>query len=170
MNLGARPGKAAGRGGSPLERGVRQHLRQPQSMKVHVSAPSKRRTWTDSFSRSSKLLRFTPCLVPGCAWLRIERLPVRYHAASLAPNRAEGLVTPDVLVGALGMPLYEDRSELVVRPQTANAPAQRAIAVGCLLRSAGKREANCTTVAGSLERRWWLFSGHGECTRCLCAA
>jgi len=25
MNLGARPGKAAGRGGSPLERGVRPH-------------------------------------------------------------------------------------------------------------------------------------------------
>src|SRR6185436_3716806 len=37
-----------------------------QSMNVHVSAPSKWRTCTDCRRRGSKLLRLTPCLLPGC--------------------------------------------------------------------------------------------------------
>jgi len=79
-------------------------------------------------------------------WLRGEWLPMRGTPAGLATQGSQRLVAPDVLGGVLRMPLYLHRSELVVRPESAKAPADRAVALGRLLGRRGQREANCTAV------------------------
>ena len=70
--------------------------------------------------------------VPG-PWLLGEWLPMRNASAGLAAHGAQRLVAPDVLGGVLRMSLYPNRSELVVRPESAKAPADRAVAPGRLL-------------------------------------
>lgn len=68
------------------------------------------------------------------AWLGDEWLPMRGASAGLATYIAQGLVAPDVLVRILRVSFYPNRSELVVRPKSANTPADRTIALGRLLR------------------------------------
>ena len=67
------------------------------------------------------------------AWLGDKWFPMRGAPAGLAAYIAKRLVAPDVLGGVLRMSLYLNRSELVVRPESAKAPAERAIALGRLL-------------------------------------
>jgi GNAT superfamily N-acetyltransferase len=61
---------------------------------------------------------------------RLQRLPMRDAPTSLAVNGAQSLVTPDVRRGGVGVPLDPDRAELEVDPRSANAAAQRAVAIG----------------------------------------
>ena len=68
------------------------------------------------------------------AWLGNQWFPMRGAPASLAPYIAKRLVAPDVLGRILRMSFYPNRSELVVRPESAKAPAERTIALGRLLR------------------------------------
>ena len=68
------------------------------------------------------------------AWLRDKWLPMRGAPASLATHIAQRLVAPDVLGRILRVSFYPNRSELVVRPKSAKTPADRTIALGCLLR------------------------------------
>jgi hypothetical protein len=65
--------------------------------------------------------------------LRREWLPMRDAPAGLATHITQRLVAPDVLGGVFGMPLYPNRSELVVRPESAKAPTEGAVALGRLL-------------------------------------
>ena len=65
--------------------------------------------------------------------LRNERLPVRHASAGLATHCAQRLVAPDVPDGVLRVSLDSNRSELVVRPESAQAPAERAVAPGRFL-------------------------------------
>ena len=62
-----------------------------------------------------------------------EWLPMRSAPASLATHCAQRLVPPDVLGGVFRVAFYPNRSELVVRPESAKAPAERAVALGRLL-------------------------------------
>jgi len=80
------------------------------------------------------------------AWLADKGLPMRGAPAGLATQVAQRPVAPDVAVGVLRMPFYPDRSELVVRPESADAPADRTVALGRLLRQRGQRETNRTAV------------------------
>src|SRR4029453_12516301 len=66
---------------------------------------------------------------PGDTWL-----PMRGTSADLATHIAQSLVAPDVLGRILRVSFYPNRSELVVRPKSAKAPADRTIAPGRLLR------------------------------------
>ena len=79
-------------------------------------------------------------------WLEDKWLPMRGTSAGLATHIAQSLVAPDVLGRILRVSFYPNRSELVVRPKSAKAPADRTIALGRLLRRRGQRETNCTTV------------------------
>src|SRR3979490_2743670 len=63
-------------------------------------------------------------------WLRGEWLPMRSAPAGLATHGAQRLIAPDVLGGVLRMSLILNRSVLVVRPESAKAPADRAVALG----------------------------------------
>ena len=67
------------------------------------------------------------------AWLGDKWFPMRGAPAGLAAHIAQCLVAPDVLVGVFRMSLYPNRPELVVRPESAKAPTQRAVALGRLL-------------------------------------
>ena len=80
------------------------------------------------------------------AWLRDKWFPMSDAAAGLATHIAQRLVAPDVLGRILRVSLDPNRSELVVRPKSADASADRAIAPGRLLRQRGQRETNCTAV------------------------
>lgn len=62
-----------------------------------------------------------------------ERLPMRDAPASLAAHITQSPVAPDVLDGVFRMSLYPNCAELVVRPKSANAPAEGAVALGRLL-------------------------------------
>ena len=64
---------------------------------------------------------------------RHEWLPMRDAPAVLATHIAQRLVAPDVLGGVLRMSLDPNRPELVVRPESAKAPAEGAVAPGRLL-------------------------------------
>src|SRR5436305_5377929 len=55
-----------------------------------------------------------------------QRFPVRDASTSLAVNRAQGLVSPDVLGGGFRMTLDPYRAEFVVDPGPADPAAQRA--------------------------------------------
>jgi hypothetical protein len=68
------------------------------------------------------------------AWLGDKWLPMRGTAAGLATHIAQSLVAPDVLGRILRVSFYPNRSELVVRPESAKAPAERTVALGRLLR------------------------------------
>ena len=61
-------------------------------------------------------------------------LPMRGAPAGLATHIAQRLVAPDVLGRILRVSFYLDRSELVVRPESAEASADRTVALGGLLR------------------------------------
>ena len=61
-----------------------------------------------------------------------ERLPMRDAPAGFATHITQRLVAPDVLGGVFRMSLYPNRPELVVRPEAAKAPAEGAVALGCL--------------------------------------
>ena len=54
---------------------------------------------------------------------RREWLPMRDAPARLATHITQRLVALDVLSGAFRMALYPNRPELVVRPESAKAPA-----------------------------------------------
>ena len=64
---------------------------------------------------------------------RREWLPMRDASAGLATHIPQRLVAPDVLGGVFRMSLYPNRPELVVRPESAEAPAEGAVALGRLL-------------------------------------
>jgi hypothetical protein len=68
------------------------------------------------------------------AWFGDKRLPMRGTPAGLATHGAQRLVAPDVLGRILRVSIYPNRSELVVRPKSAKAPAERTVALGGLLR------------------------------------
>jgi len=68
------------------------------------------------------------------AWLGDKWLPMRGTSAGLATHIAQSLVAPDVLDRILRVSFYPNRSELVVRPKSAKASADRTIALGRLLR------------------------------------
>ena len=68
------------------------------------------------------------------AWLGDKWFPMRGAPAGLAAHIAQRLVAPDVLGRILRMSFYPNRSELVVRPKSAKAPADRTVALGRLLR------------------------------------
>src|SRR4030095_2277230 len=80
------------------------------------------------------------------AWLGDKWFPMRGAPAGLATHIAQRLVAPDVLGRILRVSFYPNRSELVVRPKSAKAPADRTVALGRLLRRRGERETNCTAV------------------------
>ena len=67
------------------------------------------------------------------AWLGDKWFPMRGAPARLAAYIAQRLVAPDVLGGVFRMSLYPNRPELVVRPESAKAPAEGAVALGRLL-------------------------------------
>ena len=67
-------------------------------------------------------------------WLRNKWLPMRGTPAGLATHSAQRLVAPNVLGRILRVSIYPNRSELVVRPKSAKAPAERTVALGGLLR------------------------------------
>jgi len=68
------------------------------------------------------------------AWLGDKWFPMRDAPAGLAAYIAKRLVAPDVLGRILRMSFYPNCSELVVRPESGKAPADRAVALGRLLR------------------------------------
>ena len=68
------------------------------------------------------------------AWLRDKWLPVRGTPAGFATHSAQRFVAPEVLGRILWVSIYPNRSELVVRPKSAKATAERTIALGGLLR------------------------------------
>ena len=68
------------------------------------------------------------------AWLGDKWFPMRGAPAGLAAYIAQRFVAPDVLGRILRMPFYLNRPELVVRPESAKAPADRTVALGRLLR------------------------------------
>ena len=68
------------------------------------------------------------------AWLGDKGLPMRGTSAGLATHIAQSLVAPDVFIRILRVSFYPNRSELVVRPESAKAPADRTVALGRLLR------------------------------------
>jgi len=68
------------------------------------------------------------------AWLGDKWFPMRGAPARLAAYIAQRLVAPDVLVRILRMAFDANCSELVVRPESAKAPADRTVAPGRLLR------------------------------------
>jgi|KBSSwiStaDraftv2_1062776.scaffolds.fasta_scaffold04783_19 hypothetical protein len=68
------------------------------------------------------------------AWLGDNRFPMRGAPAGLAAYIAQRLVAPDVLGRILRMSFYPNCSELVIRPESANAPAERTVALGRPLR------------------------------------
>jgi len=67
------------------------------------------------------------------AWLGDKWFPMRGAPAGLAAHIAQRLVAPDVLGRILRMSFYPNCSELVVRPESAKAPADRTVALGRLL-------------------------------------
>lgn len=93
-------------------------------------------------------------LGPG---LGFQRFPVRNAATVLAVNSAQCSVSPDVLCSGLWMALDLHGAELEVHPWTANATAQRAIAVCCDRGSCRKRQSNRATVAGAFVH--WFSPG-----------
>ena len=68
------------------------------------------------------------------ARLEDQWLPMGSAPAGLATHIAQRLVAPDVLGRILRVSFYPDRSELVVRPKSAEASADRTVALGRLLR------------------------------------
>ena len=80
------------------------------------------------------------------AWLGGEWFPMRGAPARLAANIAQRPVAPNVLDRILGVSFYPNRSELVVRPKSAETSAKRTVALGRLRWCRGQREENCTTV------------------------
>src|SRR6185436_12363963 len=80
------------------------------------------------------------------AGLRHEWLPMRRAPAGLAAQIAQRPVAPDVLGRVFRMSFYPNRSELVVHPESAKAPAEGTVALGRLFGGGGQREANCTAV------------------------
>ena len=68
------------------------------------------------------------------AWLGDKWFPMRGAPAGLAAYIAQRLVAPDVLGRILWMSFYPNCSELVIRPESAKAPADRTVALGRLLR------------------------------------
>jgi hypothetical protein len=68
-------------------------------------------------------------------------------AACTAPKNSQSLVALDVLVCVLWMPMHLHLVDFVVRPQTAQSSADRAIAIGNFLRWFRNFDAYCTAVA-----------------------
>ena len=68
------------------------------------------------------------------AWRGDKWFPMRGAPAGLAPYIAQRFVAPDVLDRILRVSFYPNRSELVVRPESAKAPAERTVALGRRLR------------------------------------
>ena len=68
------------------------------------------------------------------AWLGDKGFPMGDAPAGLAAYIAKRLVAPDVLGRILRMSFYPNCSELVIRPESANAPAERTVALGRPLR------------------------------------
>jgi hypothetical protein len=56
--------------------------------------------------------------------LEDKRLPMRSAPAGLAAQIAQRFVAPDVLGRILRVSFYPNGSEFVVRPESANAPAE----------------------------------------------
>jgi len=75
---------------------------------------------------------------------------MRDATTSVAPHRAQRLVAPDVRSGVFRMALNLNRPELEVRPEPAQAAAERAVALGGLLGCRWKREPNRSTVTRAL--------------------
>jgi len=67
-------------------------------------------------------------------WLGDDWLPVRDTPAGFATHSAQRLVAPGVLGRIRRVSVYPNRSKLVVRPKSAEAAAERTIALGGLLR------------------------------------
>ena len=67
------------------------------------------------------------------AWLADKWFPMRGAPAGLAAHVAQRLVAPDVLGRILRMPFYPNRAELVVSPESVEAPADRTVALGRLV-------------------------------------
>ena len=67
------------------------------------------------------------------AWLRDKWLPMGSAPAGFASQIAQRLVAPDVLGRILRMPFYPNRAELVVSPESVEAPADRTVALGRLV-------------------------------------
>ena len=78
-----------------------------------------------------KIVQIDAVLAAG---LGIKWFPMRGAAAGLAAYVAQRLVAPDVLGRIFRMSFYPNCSELVVRPESAKAPADRTVALGRLLR------------------------------------
>ena len=94
------------------------------------------------------------------AWLGCQGLPMRYDPAELATQVAKRSISPDVFGGVLRVPFDEHGAKLVVRPQPSQTPANRAVAAGRFVWGMWQREAHCTAVTGTMERRKTQFSCH----------
>jgi len=117
--------------GRPLDGRVRRHCGSPRSVDERPSVRSIETAYLNRLLKTwIKVVEVDTVLAP---WLRGEWLPMCSAPASLATHGAQRLVAPDVLGGVLRMSLYLNRSELVVRPESAKAPADRAVAFGRLL-------------------------------------
>ena len=68
------------------------------------------------------------------AWLGNKWFPMRGAPAGLAAYIAQRFVAPYVLGRILRVSFYPNRSEFVIRPESAKAPAERTVALGSLLR------------------------------------
>jgi hypothetical protein len=118
--------------GRPLDGRVRRHCGSPRSVDERPSVRSIETAYLNRLLKSwIKVVEVDTVLAP---WLRGEWLPMRSAPAGLAAHGSQRLIAPDVLGGVLRMSLYPNRSELVVRPESAKAPADRAVAPGRLLR------------------------------------
>ena len=69
---------------------------------------------------------------------------------SLAMNGAQSLVSPDVLGGGFWVTLDLNRAELKVNPRSADAAAQRAVAIGRYFGCGWQGHSNRATVARAL--------------------
>lgn len=98
--------------------------------------------------------------VPG-ARVGLQGFPVGHDAARLAAHVPQRAIAPDVLFRVLGMTLNRDCSERVVGPDTARTTAERAVATGCSDWRKWKSEADCSAMAGTVERWCRLRLTHG---------
>jgi len=72
-------------------------------------------------------------------------------AAGATADRSQSLVALNVLVGVFGVAMNLDGTNVVVRPERAQASTNRAIAVGDLSWTTGDLNSDCTAVTRGFE-------------------
>lgn len=120
------------------------HLLSPSSASLGGAAAIHRSVDEFPTVRSIELSYLNTLLKPRIKVVQIDtvlaarlgkkRLPMRGTSAGLATHIAQSPVAPDVLGRILRVSFYPNRSELVVRPKSTKAAADRAIAPGRFLR------------------------------------